>query len=185
MIRASRIILLLLFLITLACRQSSPAIREGASWRCPSLPEKFKEADLVGTWHSRYNSVSNDTIILQADGTYKQVYRRTNGYSYESSWNRWHLEQTPEGGAYLHLKGMHYCLSIDEVCKREGGGGGDWPYYDPCVGHSIRMDDEVILALTGDEGFRYPGVESVPRGIILWHMKSDADSADNFFILEE
>lgn len=179
------VVLLFLFLIPLACMQSTSEAHKEIGWRCPPLPETFEESDLIGTWYSRYNSLSNDTITLQADGTYKQVYRETNGYTFESPLNRWYLEHRPDGGTYLHLVKMHYCLSIEEVCKREEGGGGNWPYYDSCVDHSIKMVNEVILAVTGDEGFRYPGIQSVPRGIILWHMKSDADNADKFFILQD
>jgi len=179
-------VLLTLSLTILGCSRAKLEANEETEWQCPPLSEEFGESSLIGSWHSRYNSASNDTIILRADGTYKQVYRQTNdSYTYESPWNRWFLEYRPGGGAYLHLEGMHYCLSIEGVCKREEGGGGDWLYYDPCVGHPVRMEDEVILAVTGDDGFRYPGIESVPRSIILWHMRSDADNADNFFILQE
>jgi hypothetical protein len=178
--------LIILFLVTLACGRGTPEVHEEVVWRCPPLPEAFEESDLVGIWHSRYDSESTDTITLREDGTYQQVYCQKDGYSYESPWNRWYLENRPSGGLYLHLEGMHYCLSTDEVCKREEGGGGDWSYYDRCEGRLIwTMDKEVILAVTGDKGFRYPGIESVPRGVILWHMRGDVDSADNFFILQE
>jgi len=127
-----------------------------------------------------------DTLILREDGTYQQVYENNlANYYYTGPWNRWYVEYRPSGGLYLHLEWMHYCLNGDAVCRGKGGGGYG-PYYDVCEDRSIRdMGDEVILAVAGTEGFRYPGIESVPRGIILVHMRSGSDVPDNFFILRE
>lgn len=34
------------------------------SWRCPSLPQNFDEAELVGTWMSRHGSWATNELIL-------------------------------------------------------------------------------------------------------------------------
>jgi hypothetical protein len=163
-----------------------PIREEKVEWRCRPLPETFQESDLVGTWQSRHGDWATDTITLRENGTYQQTYySQPDSYYYESPWNRWWVEYRPSGGLYLHLEEMRYCLFTDEVCKREGGGGGDWPYYDPCEDRSIRtMGNEVILTVRGTEGFRYPGIGSVPRGIMLWYMRTSVDTTDHFFVLQ-
>ena len=156
-------------------------------WRCSPLPETFQESDLVGTWQARYfPRAVTDTLTLREDGTYQQVYQDDlANYYYTSPWNRWYAEHRPSGGLYLHLEGMRYCLGTNEVCRRQGGGGGSHPYYDFCEDRSIRnMGNEVILAVTGRfEGI--PWAESPPRGILLQHMRFNPAGIDNFFILQE
>jgi hypothetical protein len=155
-------------------------------WKCPPLSETLTEPALIGTWQSRHGSWATDTIILREDGTYKQVYySQPNDYYYESTWNEWWLEHRASGGLYLHLDGMRYCLSTDEVCRKEGGGGGNWTYYDRCEGRSIPMDGQVILTITGVEGIRFPGIDLAPGGIVLWYLRSDPDTTDDFFLLQE
>ena len=178
---------LIVFLIISACARSTREVQQEEEWRCPSVPETFEKTDLIGIWQSRYHTGSvTDTLILRGDGTYQQIYdNQLADYYYTSPWNEWYVEYRSSGGLYLHLEGMRYCLSTTETCMREGGGGGDWPYYDSCEGRTIwTMDNEVILAITGVGESRYPGVESVPRGILLWHMRSSA-YGDNVFILQE
>ena len=168
---------------------SVPETGQEEDWRCSPLPETFQESDLIGTWQSRYYpGVVTDTLILREDGTYQQIYDNDRtGDHYTSSWNRWYVEYRSSGGLYLHLEGMRYCLGTNEVCRRQGGGGGSHPYYDPCEGRSIRnMGSEVILTVRGSEGSRLPGTESAPRGILLWHMRfSSGVWPDDFFILQQ
>jgi hypothetical protein len=178
---------LIVLLIISACARPTGEVPQEEKWRCPSVPETFEETDLIGTWQSRYHTGSvTDTLILRGDGTYQQIYDdQLANYYYTSPWNRWYVEHRSSGGLYLHLEGMHYCLSTDEICRREGGGGGDWSYYDRCEGQTIwTMGDEVILAITGIGDSRFPGVKSAPRGVLLWHMKS-SDYGDRVFILQE
>jgi hypothetical protein len=182
----------LVFLLVTACatlRDLGDGISEPPSrgeWKCPPLPETFTEAALIGTWQSRHGSWATDTIILRGDGTYQQVYHsRPNDYYYESTGNEWWLERRASGGLYLHLDNMRYCLSTDELCRKEDGGGGDWTYYDRCEGRSIPMGGQVILTVTGVEGIRFPGIDSAPRGIVLWYLRTEPDRGDRFFLLQE
>lgn len=186
--------IIILLLILLACAPSTPyapstpEAGEEEIWHCPSVPETFQETDLVGTWQSWYfpNAVT-DTLVLREDGTYQQIYEDDLAhYYYTSSWKRWYVEHRPSGGLYLHLEGMRYCLSTDEICRLEEGGGGYAHFHDPCEDWFIwDIGNEVILTVRGSEGLRYPGIESVPRGIILVHLRSSPDDADSFFILQE
>ena len=168
---------------------STPEASQEEDWRCSPLPETFQESDLVGTWQSRYYpGVVTDTLILREDGTYRQIYdNERTGEHHTSPWYRWYVEHRPSGGLYLHLGGMRYCLGTNEVCRRQAGGGGDGPYYEPCEDRLIwDMGNEVILTVRGSEESRLPGTESAPRGILLWHARFSSDVwPDHFFILQE
>lgn len=182
---------LLVFLLVMGCsmlgdREVGSELPSRGEWRCSPLPEAFTESALIGTWQSRHGSWATDTITLREDGTYRQAYySRPNDYYYESAWDEWWLEHRASGGLYVHLEGMQYCLSTDELCKQDAGGGGDWTYYDRCEGRNVSMSDEVILVVTGTEGVRHPGIESTPASVVLWYLRSDADTTDNFFLLQK
>jgi len=158
-----------------------PRKPQPGEWRCPPLPETFQISDLNGMWRAEYGAAT-DTLILREDRTYKQVYvRHSDGYSFESSWNRWWLERRPSGGLYLHLEGMRRCDQIDELCYQEGGGGGDWLYWDFCEDRRVEMNGEVVLMVTGVPQDHEPA----PRGIWLWHMAPSIDSGSFHFVLQE
>jgi len=165
--------------------EAQPGAREEARWRCPSLPSSFQQSDLVGTWQSQYFPRSvTDTLILREDGTFRQILENDlASFYYTSPWNEWYLERRSAGGLLVHLRGMRYCLSTDEICRRPEGGGGEWHYYDPCEDRSLTMGNEVILAVIGGQDLRYPGIEVIPRGILLQHMRASIYSSDVFFIL--
>lgn len=189
----SPIALALLLLLVSCCVLPLPLPNEleptqEIGWRCPSVPETFGEDDLVGTWQAIYfpNQVT-DTLVLRENGMYQQVYEnRRIDYYYTSEWNHWYVEHRSSGGLYLHLERMRYCVSATEVCIHEEG-GGSWPYYDPCENRSVRnMGNEVILIVQGGAEMIYPGIESdPPRGIVLRHMRSNAESPDAIFVLQE
>jgi hypothetical protein len=40
---------------------------------CPPLPKTFTQSNLIGTWIGNYFG-NIDTLIIRADGTYKQIY---------------------------------------------------------------------------------------------------------------
>lgn len=188
--KVSKLALAIMVVILSACAQptATALVEDQVRWRCRPLPETFEESDLVGTWRSEYYpGVETDTLILREDGTYRQIYEDTRlDHQFTTPWNRWYVEHRATGGIYLHLEGMHYCLSTGERCRDPRGGGGDWPYYDRCENRSLRdLGQDVILTVEGSEGLRYPGVESVPRGILLWHMRPQIDNPDKFFILQE
>jgi hypothetical protein len=150
-------------------------------------PSTLKESDLVGTWQTKYRGERIDTITLRADGTYKQVYRQPDGYTYESPWNRWYLEYRDSGWIYVHLEGMRYYEGfLDATGLAESG--GRWPptttpgvvgepmhFYDHGEERLIEMLDKVIL--------RVAGLDSVPRGIVLKHMSTSVEAGGSTFFL--
>lgn len=167
------------------CGWGTPAWRtpEEGIWHCPPLPETFEEPDLIGTWRAQYGAAT-DTITLRNDGTYKQVYvGHTDGYSFETPWNRWWLEHRASGGLYLHLEGMRRCDFTNALCRQEGRGGGDVTYWDFCERRAVRMPGEIVVMVTGIPR----GGGAAPRGIWLWHMALEPGSGggDNFTLQEE
>jgi len=174
---------ILLPLVTSACL---PVVLETpVPGGCPPLPETFQESHLIGTWQAEYGA-STDTLILREDGTYKQIFaRHTDDYRYESAWNRWWLEHRASGGLYLHLDKMRRCDQWEELCYKEGGGGGDWVYWDFCEDRGVRMPDEVVLIVLGVSKDEEKWYGPVPRGIWLWHMVADPDSGSFHFTLQE
>jgi hypothetical protein len=185
-VRHRVLIALLAVLLSVACEAAVPEPTAETGWRCTPLPESFTEADLVGTWlNTGEAGTATDELILRADGTYKQMYQKSKGYRYESSWQRWWVEHKPGGGIYLHLEGMRYCHLTDEVCAMPEGGGGDWWFHDVCEGRLLEMRDEVILAVVGTKGTRHPSIIGAPRGIALMHMLPSSDTTSSFFVLKE
>jgi hypothetical protein len=130
--------------VSIACLVTSGEPRGTWSDRCGPLSESFDESDLIGTWKvTREPGLSSDVIMLREDRTYKQVLDRSDGEHYESPWNPWWLEHRESGGVYLHLEGMRYCSSIEEVCERPEGGGDDLLFWDFCEDRVLEMKREV------------------------------------------
>jgi hypothetical protein len=117
---------------------------------CPPLPRTFNESNLWGTWVAKYNGgLDKDTIILNGDGTYKQIFDAPEaGFHYEGGWHRWWLEYRNSGYARLHLEKMRRCDDFIEVCQRESGGTPSWNI-DYCENVDVQMLDGVILIVTG------------------------------------
>jgi hypothetical protein len=108
----------------------------------------------------------------------------SDGDRYESPWNRWWVERRPSGGIYIHLEGMRYCHSTDEVCARRDGGGGDWLFWDFCEDRVLRMEGEVVLAVV-EANEPHPLYGAAPRGIILLHMRPHSDIVPGHWRLQE
>jgi len=166
------VLLPILGLLTLSCYSfgfiptpTSPY----APYDCPPLPETFTEADLIGTWVASYFLHDKDTLIIRANGTYKQIYNDPDsGLQYESDWQEWWIEHRPSGFLRLHLEGMRRCDDITSLCLMESGGltQDDWGV-DECENETIRMAGEVVLIVTGvPERYR-----DVPRRIELRHAR--------------
>ena len=163
-------ILLLLVLIALA------ACSEIADSENP--PATLRESDLVGTWkadYGRYHGV--DTLILRADGTFKQVYEnQREDHIYETPWNKWWLERFPDGRVRVHLKGARYYLSGIRMAEEEGvmprlvvTGGDPRPFDDPFDPErrfrSVHMVRKLVL-----------NVRVLPSGeLVLAHMLASSE----------
>jgi hypothetical protein len=165
----------------------SPFTFLGCSSGFRNPPSNFKEANLIGTWQATYGAERIDTLIIKADGTYKQIYHEPDGYTYESPWYNWHVERSRNGGIYVKLERMRYYPLGREL--GESGGRyptsepevGDQPilFYDPDEDRIVRMLDEVILGVSSVGG------NWAPRGIVLTHMTMDPDTSVGFFLAKE
>lgn len=88
----------------------------------PSVtPTPVTKADLVGTWEGNYPSSPRGTevIILNDDGTYKQFYEDTAGYSYAGE-GSWSLVQFASGRQRVLLEGGLWFPEGAEVAKLRG-----------------------------------------------------------------
>jgi hypothetical protein len=85
-------------------------------------PATLEEADLIGTWETKYGGGAVDQLVLRADGKFKQTYQASgqNGYTYETDWNDWWLEHLPDGRAHVHLQGARFYPDGIEVAERDG-----------------------------------------------------------------
>jgi hypothetical protein len=133
---------------------------------CPPLPNSFQINDLIGTWQAKYGDGSTDTLIIQGDGKYKQIYNDPSSkLSFESGLLDWQAEKRESGFIRLHMIGMHRCDDLGSVCTRQGGGVDpkELRSIDYCEGQVIEMPNEVVLIVTG-----VPSSNSnIPRGIWL------------------
>lgn len=118
-------------------------------------PDTFRESDLVGTWKVEYDGFYDDggidTLILEADGTFKQIYENGSGdYIFETPWNKWWLERFPDGRVRVHLKGARYYLSG----IREAEPGRIDSFFDPFAFHQ------------GKPAMWYPGMDENKTSIV-------------------
>lgn len=136
---------------------------------CLLPSEDFSEEDLIGTWVAGWAD-RNDTLIIQKDGTYKQVIHIAYlEIDYESDWQSWRIEYPNNGPPYLHLEGMRLCAAEPESisCDNSGDPG---PWYDFCHDKSIQMNNEGILIILGipEEWINSSNDLSTNHGINLW-----------------
>lgn len=121
-------------------------------------PETLRESDLVGTWRTYYWGDSVDTLILRDDGTFKQLFYdpAEDRYYYETPWNRWWLEQLPDGAVRLHLEGARYYTGGIEAAERDGLESFGEPdpspmsFFDPFAEELVVMVGELVLHVRMD-----------------------------------
>jgi len=174
---SSAIALCIVLMVFAACNQKID--------KSKNPPAMLQESDLVGTWkanYGRYHGV--DTLILRADGTFKQIYKnQRENYVYETPWNKWSLERFPDGRVRMHLEGGRYYVEGIWEGETEGLTGGEpWPFHDPFDPErrykSVHMVRQLIL-----------NVRLLPSGeLVLAHMWPSSESplgdVDVFHLVE-
>jgi len=169
------ILLLVIPLLSLLCCQMVITLSTAEISKSENPSATLQESDLVGTWEADYGHyLGVDTLILRADGTFKQIYKnQRENYVYETPWNKWWLERFPDGRVRMHLKGARYYhdgIPLAEIHESE-----PWPYSDPFVTRdkdwrewSVSMVGKLVL-----------NVRLLPSGeLVLAHMwSSGGDSA--------
>ncbi len=116
--------------------------------RCTPPIGNFSESDLIGTW-VEVRAKSEDTLIIRADGTYKQIvhieYAELPPTDYESDWQPWRLEYSKDNIPYLHLTGYAFCGMNSAIpCSQRDGDGHDF-----CQNKYVPMNSEGILIVLG------------------------------------
>ncbi len=164
-----------------ACARISPSDINQTKL-CPGYPQNFSQDDLIGTWVTSYSLNDTDTIIINADGTFKQVYDDPDASQrYESDWAEWTIEYRDNNLARLHLKGMRLAGVSESVFNRVGG-GVDPEFFtaiDYCENEVLEMPNEVVLIVTGT-------TSDAPRGIILRQTRlAGSEWTWSFELLEE
>lgn len=166
----------ILIIVTLCCFIVISRCYGGYEYVPP--PSTFDETDLIGTWQATYGTPNTtDTITLKADKTYQQVFQSPESdYYYESPWNKWHVERSPDGKFTLHLEGMRYYGYGIEIGEAGGRHSDGYPvlFFDISNKENITMTDKVILRIEGNDHF--------PKGIVLWHMHIDLDASPAYFV---
>ena len=116
MSRATRVLISLCCIATLSIGLGCLCSRALFSPRCLleapyfNPPADFDESRLVGTWEARYMEWGVDRLSLRPDGTFKQLFRKTNCEDCvsETGWNKWRVERFPDGRVRLHLERARY-----------------------------------------------------------------------------
>lgn len=150
---------LILLSATAACGFMGSNWFEKENSTCSPLPSDFEESFLLGTWIAEYFD-DTDTLIINSDHTYKQIFN-SSSLSFESDWQDWYIEYSPQGYGELHLTGMRRCDDTNRICNTVGGGLpiGE-KAINPCTSEYITYSNEVVLYITGYS-------RDVPRGIVL------------------
>ena len=117
----------------------------------PSVtPTTVTKTDLVGTWEGNYPSSPRGTevIILNDDGTYKQFYEDTSGYSYAGE-GSWSLVQFASGRQRVLLEGGLWFPGGAEVAKLRGADPKDpnqlHAFWNPNTLESVHMPKGLVL----------------------------------------
>lgn len=121
--------------------------------QCQS-PENFEVSDILGTWETGLPE-RKDTLIINADGTYKQIIHvESISFDYESDLEHWSIEKSSDNLHYLHLENMRLCIywngfECDRTSKEDIG------WYDFCKDEWITTPHNIgtFIILETPEGF--------------------------------
>jgi hypothetical protein len=147
------------------------------TWRCGIIQERIEALELSGKWQAEFNASAIDTLIINSDGTYKQVFvNSASNYQYESQINSWWLEDLPGGGIYLHLSEMLYCEGFDRCVNPSNVNLG---FYDYCGNKWFNLNHKIILAVVGDS--------TSPKGLRLRFMRPAGCEGcfENYYFVEK
>ena len=153
-------------------------------------PLDLQESDLVGTWEAHYDGSGTgvDRLILKGDGTFQQTYDSLSGHTFETSWNKWHIERFPDDGRiYIYLEGARFYDEGRRVAEEEGIAcpasqcleDMPNPFRDPVYDNYVEMIGRLVLSVRTSP--------DTPGGLVLKHMRLGVDDlrSGTFFFVEE
>jgi hypothetical protein len=123
-------------------------------------PPQLHDADLVGGWSTAYDGAT-DQLIIRADGTFKQVYEERIAvvvrlHRFETCWNPWWVERSPDGRIRVHLEGARYYPRGSGIAELDGMGYGPaplpWLFHDPFADEYVEMVGKLVLNVRVDSG---------------------------------
>jgi hypothetical protein len=145
----------------------------GCSSNLANPPQNLTLMDLVGKWTASYSPDKIDSINIDADGNFTQIYENTHiKYVFKSEKNQLALEKLTNGIIRLHLPGGRYYLEGISVAETNGRSVSNEPlglkyspFYDPFANTAVKMVDELILVVKVD----------TKGNLILHHMWTSSD----------
>lgn len=145
----------------------------GCSNRSVNPSPNLSLLELTGTWTTQYSPDETDTITIDADGNFSQLYRNIEKeYVFNSGKDQASLEKLTTGIIRLHLPGGRYYLEGIKLAETNGRieqneplGLIDRPFYDPFADATVKMVDELVLIVLVN-----------PKGdLILHHLWRSSD----------
>jgi hypothetical protein len=140
-------------------------------------PRSLDKNMLVGIWSVKYSTTRIDTLFVNENGTFQQVYFEQ-GVVYKSDWSNWYLEKINDERIYLHLKGAKnyfygFTKTIQEStpCQNKDNKCGEIKIQVPVRAYDwigknwVDSDNQLILNIRQDSS----------QNIILLHLWETSD----------
>jgi len=156
-----------------------------------SPPADLTAADLAGTWQVHYGERGVDTLVIESDGTFRQLYEDflVEDYVFETGSSTWRLEPDGRGGVRIRLALARYYLrgiataegrktrvpSAQEDVRSTPAVPIEFPLYDPIAREAVQDVDELVLSVRADSAGDF----------LLHHMWTNPDRGFLIFGCEE
>lgn len=116
-------------------------------------PQGFSESEVLGTWDA-LDSLNDSTIVIRADGLYRQtMHVKRTGFQYASDWRAWRVTYSKNGLPYLHLERFLMCAYWREIsCTENNSGEAYW--YDSCQEKWVETPGEAVFMVFGDYQYK-------------------------------
>ena len=157
----------------------------------------LRDSDLVGIWRAEYGVYQNygwdwakttgfETLILRADGMYRQIYDDGKGHVREEPWKKWWVYRFADGRVGLWLDGgCFFPMDIDVRFSPLTSSCGGVIYYstnDDGTGHPLNLWEygagvllyvQVPVDNPGEVHLRYPPVYDPDTPIVVTFRRLD------------
>ena len=178
MMRAKKLYVALIVFTSTIC--ALIVMASACSFNFTNPSHDLKNLDLEGEWVTHYSGGTTDTLTINSNGTFRQVFENSRqDYVFNSGWNMWTLERLENGVFRLHLQGARFYNEGNSLAERNGRKNPgspcldtdcEWgfqpdPFYDPFTDELIEMVDKRVLVVLLDSR----------ENLILHHVWSSSD----------
>jgi hypothetical protein len=179
MINRKHIILLISAIVLFGCK----AVETKVCLVQPSafLPDTFSESDVIGKWETEYGSIAGklgskvtDTIVINEDGTFEQIYYEptSRDYRFQVNGEGWFLDHLPDGRVRLILPGGRYFPRGENFSENNGEElGNPFSFVDPFSNDLVQMEGSLTLDVVQTRSGEY----------LLHHMWTSSDGGFPIF----